>query len=58
MADFQPPTPQSEKGGADELRLTAAEEKDSYEIYSILLRTEMPSDWHIAAWAIGQETQT
>jgi hypothetical protein len=38
--------------------LTAAEEKDSYEIYSILLRTELPSQWNITGWAVEQETQT
>ena len=42
----------------DDLRLTAAQEKDSYEIYSMLLRTEMPPQWKITAWAIRQETQT
>jgi hypothetical protein len=53
----QPPTPSS-RGNTDELVLTATEEKDSYEIYSILLRTEMPPQWNITGWAITQETQT
>jgi hypothetical protein len=48
---------QSELGSANNLKLTAAEEKDSYEIYSMLLRTEMPSQWNIRGWAINQETQ-
>src|SRR5437870_4731184 len=50
--------PQLEQPNANELRLTAAQEKDSYEIYSILLRTELPRQWNITAWAIKQETQT
>ena len=36
----------------------AVKEKDSYEIYSMLLRTEMPPHWNIADWAIRQETQS
>lgn len=44
--------------GADQITLTAAEEKDSYEIYSFLLRKEMPQQWNISAWAISQETRT
>jgi hypothetical protein len=43
---------------SDEPKLTAVQEKDSYEIYSLLLRTEMPPQWKITAWAIRQETQT
>jgi hypothetical protein len=35
-----------------------AEEKDSYEICSMLLRTEMPADWKVTGWAIRQETRT
>jgi hypothetical protein len=35
-----------------ELTLTLAEEKDSYEIYSILLRKEMSPAWDITGWAI------
>jgi hypothetical protein len=38
--------------------LTVAKEKDSYEIYSMLLRTEMPPQWNITAWVIIRETQT
>jgi len=41
-----------------EPQLTASEEKDSYEIYSILLKTELPPQWKITAWAITQETQS
>jgi hypothetical protein len=55
---YQPPVQQPEQASANELRLNAAEEKDSYEIYSILLRTEMPVQWNITGWAIKQETQT
>lgn len=55
-AAFQAPVQQSEQGSANELKLTAAEENDSYEIYSMLLRTEMPPQWNIRAWAIRQET--
>jgi hypothetical protein len=58
IAAYQPPIQQSDKGSANDLKLTAAEERDSYEIYSILLRTEMPSQWNIRGWAIKQETQT
>jgi hypothetical protein len=47
-----------EKGNANESKLTAMEEKDSYEIYSMLLRTEMRPEWNIREWAIRQETQT
>jgi hypothetical protein len=38
--------------------LTAAQERDSYEIYSLLLRTELPPQWKTTGWAIKQETQT
>ena len=57
IAAYQP-VQQSEQGSANDLKLTAAEEKDSYEIYSILLRTELPSQWNITGWAVEQETQT
>ena len=59
IAAYQPPVQQSEQGSANDLKLTAAEEKNSYEIYSILLRTEM-AGWNITGtgWAIKQETQT
>jgi hypothetical protein len=55
---YQSPIPQSEQGSANELKLTVAEEKDSYEIYSMLLRTEMPPEWKITTWAITEETST
>jgi hypothetical protein len=55
---YQSPVAHSEQGGATEPKLTAAEEKDSYEIYSMLLRTEMPPQWNVTEWAITQETQT
>lgn len=55
---YQPPVPPPQQGSANDPKLTAAEEKDSYEIYSILLRTEMPSQRNITGWAISQETQT
>jgi hypothetical protein len=58
IAAYQAPAQQSEPGSANNLKLTAAEERDSYEIYAILLRTEMPSQWNIREWAIKQETQT
>ena len=58
IAAYEPPIQQSEPGSASDLKLTAAEEKDSYEIYSILLRTELPSQWNITGWAVEQETQT
>ena len=58
VAAYQSPVQQPEQGSANDLKLTAAEEKDSYEIYSILLRTELPSQWNITGWAIEQETQT
>lgn len=54
----QPPVPPSQQRRATELNLSAGEEKDSYEIYSMLLRTEMPPEWKVTAWAINQETQT
>ena len=52
------PAPQAQTATANELALTPSEEKDSYEIYSILLKTEMGPEWHITAWAIRAETQT
>ena len=55
---YQRPIPPPEQGSANNLKLTGAEEKDSYEIYSMLLRTELPSQWNITGWAIEQETQT
>src|SRR5437879_4660933 len=44
---FQQPVRQSEQETGYELKLTPAEEKDSYEIYSMLLRTEMPPQGNI-----------
>src|SRR5260370_11077373 len=58
IAAYQSPVQQPEQGSANDLKLTAAEERDSYEIYSILLRTELPSKWNITEWAVEQETQT
>jgi hypothetical protein len=55
---YQPPVPPPQQKSANDLKLTATEEKDSYDIYSILLRKEMPSQWNITGWAISQETQT
>src|SRR6266571_9248707 len=55
---FQRPVPQSDQQSTNELKLPTAEEKDSYEIYSMLLRTELPPQWKITGWAIKQETQT
>jgi hypothetical protein len=46
-----------QQGNSNELKLTAAEETDSYQIYSLLLRTEMPPQWKITGWAIQQETR-
>jgi hypothetical protein len=62
-AAYQQPVQQSDPGIGNQgigngLKLTAAQEKDSYEIYSMLLRAEMPPQWNITAWAIKQETQT
>ena len=54
---YPPPAPQSEQGSARDLKLTVAEAKDSYSIYSMLLRTEMPPELHTTAWTITQETQ-
>src|SRR5882762_14602 len=54
-AAFQP---QSEQPNANQLRLTTAQEKDSYEIYSMLLRMELPPQWKLTSWTIRQETQT
>jgi hypothetical protein len=58
IAAYQPPVQQSEQNTANDPKLTPAQEKDSYEIYSMLLRTEMPPQWNITGWAIEQETQT
>src|ERR1039457_5714548 len=57
IAAYQQPVQQPEQGSANDLKMTAAEEKDSYEVYSMLLRTEMPRAT-IEGWAIKQETQT
>ena len=59
IAAYESPVQHSEPGSANNLKLNAAAEKDSYEIYSILLRTEM-AGWNITGtgWAIEQETQT
>ena len=54
----QQPVQQSDQRNADDPKLSTAEEKDSYEIYTMLLRTEMPPQWNITGWAIEQETQT
>src|SRR5579871_4767449 len=35
-----------------------AREADSYQIYSILLKTEMPPQWKITSWTIERETRT
>ena len=45
------------KTGSTELKLTPAEEKDSYEIYSLLLKAEMPTTGN-PSWIISQETTT
>ena len=34
------------------------DEKDSYEIYSLLLRTEVGPEWKITSWVIAPETRT
>jgi|ERR1035441_6267743 hypothetical protein len=54
----QQPVQQSDQRNADDPNLSITEERDSYEIYSMLLRTEMPPQWNITGWAIEQETQT
>jgi hypothetical protein len=55
---YQSPAPQVERADTQETKLTAAEEQDAYEIYSMLLRTEMGPHWKITAWAITRQTQT
>jgi len=49
---------QVEGAGTQDAKLTLAEEQDSYEIYSMLLRTEVGPEWKITAWAINEQTQT
>jgi hypothetical protein len=49
---------QRPKTSAGALTLTTAEEKDSYEIYSLLLKEEMPPQWNVTTWFIRLETQT
>ena len=49
---------QVEGAGTQDAKLTVSEEQDSYEIYSMLLRTEVGPEWKIAAWAINEQTQT
>jgi hypothetical protein len=55
---YQSPAQQTEGANIQENKLTAAEEPDAYQIYSILLRTEMSPHWKIAEWAINRQTQT
>jgi hypothetical protein len=55
---YQQPVQQSDQRTANDPKLTSTEEKDSYEIYSMLLRTEMPPQWNITGWTIERETQT
>jgi hypothetical protein len=55
---YQSPVPQSERAGTDESKLTAEEEKDSYAVYSMVLRTEMEHFAKTTTWAISKETQT
>src|SRR5262249_38293672 len=38
--------------------LRLAEEQDSYEIYWMLRRSEMPPGWNISAWNIAEQTRT
>src|SRR5882762_7897687 len=54
---YQPPVPQSKQQNANQL-LAAAQEKDSYEIYSMLLRMELSPQWKLTSWTIRQETQS
>jgi hypothetical protein len=54
---YQFPVPQVERADT-QTKLTVADEQDSYEIYSILLRTEVGPQWKIAVWAITHQTQT
>ena len=49
---------QVDGAGTPNTKLTLAEEQDSYEIYSMLLRTEVGPEWKITAWAINEQTQT
>jgi hypothetical protein len=56
-AAFQPPVPQPDRNSATELALMVAPEKDSYDIYSIVLLSDVPSQWHTSGWAIKQETR-
>jgi len=55
---YQSPIPQAEGTGTQKARLTLAEEQDSFEIYSMLLRSEMPPAWNISAWNIAEQTRT
>jgi hypothetical protein len=55
---YQSPIPQAQGTGTQEARLTLAEEQDSYEIYSMLLQTEMPPGWNVSAWNIAEQTRT
>ncbi len=41
----------------NELMLTAGEEKDSYDIYSLLLKAEVQTDWN-HTWVISPQTTT
>ena len=54
---YQQLVPPPGQGSASDLKLTATEEKDSYEIYSMLLRTEMHGS-STTFWVIEQETRT
>jgi hypothetical protein len=37
--------------------IAVEEDPDAYEIYSVLLRTELPASWKVEAWPIRQETE-
>jgi hypothetical protein len=51
-ANSQPSSPQLGR------RLNTAEEEDSYQIYSLLLKAEMPPQWKVSTWNLQRDTQT
>jgi hypothetical protein len=55
---YQSPAPQVERADTQETKMTVADEQDSYEIYSMLLRTELGPEWKIAVWPTSRQTQT
>jgi hypothetical protein len=49
--------PQQDQPKTQQPAITIEEDPDAYEIYSVLLWTELPASWKVGAWPIRQETE-